>query len=516
MRQNSSENNHSDKLLRTFFDCAPMMMGFVDVSDDSIILGTVNQVAAEFLGHDQSFIKGKSSLELGMDQERIDGWIKFYREAEKSREHVFFDYWLEGPEGLKHFSAIVCFVEYAESGLPRFSFIIQDTTATKMTQQALEQQENFLETVLDNIPDMIFVKEAESLRFLKFNKAGEDLIGFNRDELIGKNDYDLFPKNQADHFTTYDREMFKNRKVVEIPEEPIETRYKGVRTLHTKKIPLYDAEGKPLYLVGISEDITEKLLTEEIKNKMYHEQVARLEVEKLLEARDEFISIASHELKSPLSSLKLQAQMLRRNIALGKEDAYSPEKINQMLELTEKQVQRLDRLVNDMLDVSRIRTGKLAIDRTKVNLFDLILDVMNRMKTQFLQLECGLPTFRYSSDKVIGMWDQMRIEQVLVNLLTNAIRYGKNRPVEIRLSQTKEHAQFSVHDQGIGIAEGQMEKIFERFVRAINPSEVSGLGLGLFISLQIVEAHGGKMWVESKVDVGSTFYVQLPLNPPIR
>jgi PAS domain S-box-containing protein len=188
-------------------------------------------------------------------------------------------------------------------------------------------QENFFETILDNIPDMIFIKEAKDLKFIRFNKAGEDLIGYSRSDFIGKNDYDFFPTSQADFFISKDRSVFEGGKLVDIPEEPIETRFHGVRTLHTKKIPIYDIHGNPKFLVGISEDITDKKHTEEVKLKMYEEQVARIEAEKSLKARDEFISIASHELKSPISSLKLQAQMFKRRTQKGSPDAYSPEKL---------------------------------------------------------------------------------------------------------------------------------------------------------------------------------------------
>ena len=121
----------------------------------------------------------------------------------------------------------------------------------------------FLDSIIENIPDMIFVKDAKDLRFLRFNRAGEELLGLSRDDLLGKNDYDFFPKGQADFFTEKDRGVLRGNEIVDIPEEPIETRSKGERILHTKKVPILDAKGEPDYLLGISEDITDRKRAEE-------------------------------------------------------------------------------------------------------------------------------------------------------------------------------------------------------------------------------------------------------------
>lgn len=118
--------------------------------------------------------------------------------------------------------------------------------------------EKFLNSIIENIPDMIFVKDAKELRFVRFNKAGEDLLGYKREEMIGKNDYDFFPKNEADAFTADDRKVLEGKVVVDVGEQPIQTKYKGTRILSSKKIPILDDNGNAIYLLGISEDITEK------------------------------------------------------------------------------------------------------------------------------------------------------------------------------------------------------------------------------------------------------------------
>ena len=131
-------------------------------------------------------------------------------------------------------------------------------------EEDLQRSEKFLEQVVENIPDMIFVKDAEKLSFVRFNKAGEELLGYSREDLIGKNDYDLFPPSQAGFFIANDREVLRNGKLVEIPEEEIDTSFKGKRTLHTKKIPILGADGHPQFLLGISEDITERKRSSEM------------------------------------------------------------------------------------------------------------------------------------------------------------------------------------------------------------------------------------------------------------
>lgn len=157
----------------------------------------------------------------------------------------------------------------------------------------------FLDSLIDNIPNMIFVKDAKDLRFVRFNKAGEKLLGLSRDELIGKTDFDLFPKEEAETFRERDRAVLKGRAVVDIPEEPISTKANGPRFLHTKKIPVFDEKGNAVYLLGISEDITSRKRADEERFRLVRETVARMEAEKSAE-RSRFMSEASAALGSSL------------------------------------------------------------------------------------------------------------------------------------------------------------------------------------------------------------------------
>ena len=154
------------------------------------------------------------------------------------------------------------------SGRPKyFISVVQDIEARKRAESERERLFLFLNSIVENIPDMVFVKDAKSLKFVLFNRAGEELLGYRRADLIGKNDYDLFPKAEADFFTGKDRAVLRDKTLLDIPEEPIETGQSGERMLHTKKIPILDGQGEPVYLLGISEDITDRHHVEQMRHR---------------------------------------------------------------------------------------------------------------------------------------------------------------------------------------------------------------------------------------------------------
>lgn len=227
-----------------------------------------------------------------------------------------------------------------------------------------------------------------------------------------------------------------------------------------------------------------------------------------IQARDEFLSIASHELKTPLTPLKLQLQILARQHKNG-QAAISPEKFLKIMENSDNQLNRLSRLIEDLLDVSRITSGKLRLNLESIDLKKIIEDVMSQyehqLKDALLQIEID------ADSKVICLVDPMRIEQVIINLLTNALKYAPGKPIKISLEKSGEIAKICIKDQGPGIAEENQERIFKRFERVKATDNVGGLGLGLYISHQIIEAHHGKIYVESTPGHGSNFVIELPV-----
>ena len=235
------------------------------------------------------------------------------------------------------------------------------------------------------------------------------------------------------------------------------------------------------------------------------------ELAEAVKVRDDFLSIASHELKTPLTSLKLQAQIRKYKISKRDFSYFEYTKLEKMVNDDERQINRLTRLVDDMLDLSRLSTGKLSLEFEEVDICQVVSEVVNRFAPQFqvseIQLDVKAP------QPIIGKWDRYRIEQIFANLLTNALKYGDHKPVEVCVDSNKKAAKLVVRDHGIGIAKKDQSRIFKQFERAVSVKEVSGLGLGLYIARQLVESHGGQIQVESEKGRGSTFTVRLPLSP---
>jgi signal transduction histidine kinase len=232
--------------------------------------------------------------------------------------------------------------------------------------------------------------------------------------------------------------------------------------------------------------------------------------QKAVAARDEFMSIASHELKTPLTVLKLQTQLRKREAQAGRLGRFQPDKLPEMFDADENQVNRLARLVDDMLDVSRVHTGRLSFYKEPFDLGDMIQDTLTRFSPQIEARACQVSLDIESA--ATGRWDRFRIEQVFINLLTNALKYGSGKPLHIRVSANAGRAKFSVSDNGIGIAEEDMGRIFGQFERAKSAGSIAGLGLGLYIAKKIVEAHGGTVSACSELGKGSTFTIELPME----
>lgn len=236
------------------------------------------------------------------------------------------------------------------------------------------------------------------------------------------------------------------------------------------------------------------------------QKIQRDELEDALYARDEFFSIASHELKTPLTSMRLNGQFLVKMHERNK-DFLTAEKILNYIHQNDRGVSKLVRLVDDMLDISRIRTGRMALRKEQFEICELVHELINRLR-ETSESEIVIELCESSASN----WDKLRIEQVVTNLMSNAIRYGNNQPIIVNVQNKQSHILLSVRDHGIGIPEDILESIFDRYERG--PSgDIQGLGLGLYISKQIVDSHGGRIWAESLLGEGSTFYVELPFCP---
>lgn len=246
-----------------------------------------------------------------------------------------------------------------------------------------------------------------------------------------------------------------------------------------------------------------------LKQQALLDQEYRL-LKRAVDARDEFLSIASHELNTPMTPLSLQMQSFLKMLREGKFQNADPVRLERMLETAFGQVERLSRIIKDLVDVSRVTTGKLRLLTAEVSLLEVTESVLGAFSEEIRQLGCEVKLDARANP--VGQWDRTRIEQVIVNLLSNALKYGLGKPVRVTVSGDKHKAVLRVRDHGIGIAAEDQKRIFDRFERAASHKNFGGLGLGLFITAEIVRLHGGFITVESSPDAGAAFTVELPLQ----
>ena len=232
------------------------------------------------------------------------------------------------------------------------------------------------------------------------------------------------------------------------------------------------------------------------------------ELQRSLRMRDEFMSLVAHELRTPLNTLFLEAQMRSLQLKRGTLATIKPDQFEAMIKRDERQIKAMIRLIDDMLDVSRMRSGQLSIRPAQVQLMDLLERVVSDLSLQAAATGCKLSLQPHPP--VEGCWDEFRIEQVVVNLLTNALRYGGGQPVEVSVQYADDTVRIDVRDEGKGIAPSDLERIFEPYERGARNGEPKGLGLGLYISRQLAISHGGELRVTSKPGEGSTFSLILP------
>jgi signal transduction histidine kinase len=253
-------------------------------------------------------------------------------------------------------------------------------------------------------------------------------------------------------------------------------------------------------------------VTAQVEARQRMESVAA-ELQRAVEARDEFLSVASHELKTPLTALRLQVQSLQRSARRAHQAHYSPQQLQAKVEAADRQVQRLVELIDALLDVSRLHGGRLDLSIAELDLAEVASEVVGRTRATASAFSSSLTL--EAPAEVVGRWDRSRVDQVLTNLLSNAIKYGGGKPIIVRVgiepSADGRRGYVSVTDHGIGIAPADQARIFERFERAVSRTHYSGLGLGLWISLRIAETLGGTLTVKSELGAGSTFMLWLPM-----
>jgi PAS domain S-box-containing protein len=381
-----------------------------------------------------------------------------------------------------------------------------DIGKLKAAERALREANAFLDTIVENIPSMIFVKEAASLRFARINKAEETLLGIPREALLGKSDHELFPAEQADFFTAKDREVLASYGTMDISEERLTTAH-GLRVLHTRKIALRDDQGQPRYLLGISEDITERKLAEERIQALNRDLEMRAnQLEAANKELESFSYSVSHDLRSPLRAIDGFARIFEEDYRDKLDDEG-----RRLLQVIRDNSRNMGQLIDDLLSFSRL--GRKPIEAARI-------DMRKAVEEALAQVRAGADTTR--TEIVIGnlrpAWgDEALLKQVWVNLLSNAFKFSGNKVgAKIEIGSLDADAPersgitYFVRDNGVGFDMRYYEKLFGVFQRLHSATEFPGTGVGLAIVHRLVTRHGGRVWAEAAVNEGATFYFSLP------
>ncbi len=365
----------------------------------------------------------------------------------------------------------------------------------RMTNEALGRTQRFLDAVVENIPNMVFVKDAKQLAFELFNRAGEQLLGLPRAQLLGKTDFDFFPRDEAEFFQRKDRETLASGKLLDIPEEPIQTG-SGRRWLHTKKVPILDEHGEPQYLLGISEEITELKAAQDALRRA-HDETAALNNE--LEA---FSYSVSHDLRAPLRSIDGFSQAVLEDYG-SRIDPPGRD----MLERIRNGAQRMGLLIDDLLRLSRVTRSPLM--RAPVNLSELSRGIVDEIKKAEPQREVEVVI----ADGLVVNGDGPLLRVAMENLWSNAWKFTSKTPkARIELGVLLDAAgarTYFLRDNGAGFDMAYAKRLFSPFQRLHGATEYPGTGIGLATVSRIVQRHGGRVWADAVRDQGATFFFQL-------
>lgn len=374
-----------------------------------------------------------------------------------------------------------------------------DASGRPTSRQTAHHDEERFRTLVESIKDYaIFILDADG-RVATWNAGAQRIKGYAAHEIIGRH-FSMFYPETDDRAATTAAELQIASRDGRFEDEGWRVRKDGTQFWANVVITaLRDPQGTLIGFAKVTRDLTERRQLEEERIRVAHaEEAVRL--------RDEFLSLASHELKTPLTVLRLQLEALRERIAPDDRGALAK------LDRSDRAGQRLTELVEALLDVSRIATGRFTLHFERADLADIVATAVDRLQEAVAIAGC---TISLRADHAVGSWDRSRIDQIVLNLVSNAIRYAAGTPIRVTVTRHGDDAIIEVRDGGPGLPGGQPSRIFERFERGASMRHFAGLGLGLYVVRQITEAHGGAVTAENSVDGGACFTVRLPLGPAV-
>ncbi len=369
----------------------------------------------------------------------------------------------------------------------------------------LRQSQTFLASIVDNIPSGVFAKDAVDLRYVLLNRAAAQTTGISNEEMLGKRDVDLFPAERAEFFNAKDRETLAAGTLVDIAEELVPTRTQGVRTMHVQKVPIFGDDGRPAYLLGISEDITDAKAAEAALRE------AKEAADQANRAKSEFLATMSHEIRTPLNGvIGMTGLLLDTDLDAEQRD---------FAKAARASGEALLSVINDVLDFSKIEAGKLDLEIID---FDLRTAIEETLEVVGVTAHAkGIEVAALIEPEVpLGVrGDPGRLRQVLSNLLSNAIKFTDTGEVVVKIDLVREvgddvDIRIEVTDTGIGIDADKKDRLFQSFAQAdaSTTRQYGGTGLGLAISKRLVELQGGEIGVDSIPGQGSTFWFTIRLG----
>ncbi|MEO8190373.1 MAG: PAS domain S-box protein [Acidobacteriota bacterium] len=375
-----------------------------------------------------------------------------------------------------------------------FLALDQSRRSRQVAEDAMIELARFA-AIVESSDDAIVEKDLDG-NVTAWNAAAERLFGYKAEEMIGHPISKLMTEGHKHDMREILSRIGRGERVQHF--ETVRLRKDGSEVAVSLSVsPVKDPSGRVVGAAKIARDVSERKGLEAERESLLRE------AQRAIEIRDAFLSVAGHEFRTPLAALSL----MFHNWGLRARTENDPRTVERV-EKARQQVERLVRLTEDLLDIGRISAGRLELRREPTDLAALVREAAERMEGSAAR--SGSPVQIDAPRPVMGDWDRSRLDQVVTNLLTNAVKFGPGQPILVRVGRENGLAELSVRDRGIGIAAADQERIFERFERAVSERSYSGIGLGLWIARQLVNAHGGSITVESEPGRGSTFRVRLP------